>query len=186
MFRKKWESQVGGLWINNSVFRQRRTRTPGSCSWGRGARRVTACHSYCLRTGPRPAYLSTCTSALPTLQLHWRLTSSFIKAWRFKTTTQKMRDCVGQSLFVHDGPGWWCWSVWQINWHNQSFKFESLKMRESPKNIMICKSVMKNIWILTGVNNILSFHPFVKLKIKHWKCQHFKFLEYFVSNNWLK
>lgn len=25
---------------------------------GRGARRVTACHSQCLRTGPRPAYLS--------------------------------------------------------------------------------------------------------------------------------
>lgn len=38
----------------------RKTR---GCCWGRGARRVTACHSHCLRTGPRPAYLSTCTSA---------------------------------------------------------------------------------------------------------------------------
>lgn len=164
MFRKKWESQVGGVWINNSVFRQRRTRTPGSCSWGRGARRVTACHSYCLRTGPRPAYLSTCTSALPTLQLHWRLTSSFIKAWRFKTTTQKMRDCVGQSLSVHDGPGWWCWSVWQINWHNQSFKFESLKMRESPKILWF----VKVSWKTFEFSQVLTtFYHFILLL--NWK-----------------
>lgn len=33
---------------------------------GRGARRVTACHSQCLRTGPRPAYLSVHPHSPPT------------------------------------------------------------------------------------------------------------------------
>lgn len=34
---------------------------------GRGARRVTACHSQCLRTGPRPAYLSAHPPSPPTM-----------------------------------------------------------------------------------------------------------------------
>lgn len=57
-------------------------RTVFGCSWrpyveifsttrsrcqGRGARRVTACHSQCLRTGPRPAYLSAHPPSPPTM-----------------------------------------------------------------------------------------------------------------------
>jgi len=63
-------------------------RRTWGCCWGRGARRVTACHSHCLRTGPRPAYLSTCASAPPTpsalpvnhrpsIEIHWMQTHHF-------------------------------------------------------------------------------------------------------------
>lgn len=75
--------------LSKNRWRTDMRKTRGCC-WGRGARRVTACHSHCLRTGPRPAYLSTCTSApatmlpawpacrQPDIELHWMHLPPFV------------------------------------------------------------------------------------------------------------
>lgn len=69
--------------------------TTRGCCRGRGARRVTACHSQCLRTGPRPAYLS----AEPAITTHSGTRHDLIKSFK-----GRLRPLHTPTPHVHHAP----------------------------------------------------------------------------------